>query len=78
MENEKASLTSDAGDSELSEFVVAEKLTKEIPVSLGTIRNWTKAGKLPCVRINGSRRVLYHMPSVREALLRQQRGGGLS
>jgi hypothetical protein len=36
--------------------------------------NWRMTGKIPCVRLGGSR-ILFHWPSVEAALLRHQRGG---
>jgi len=38
-------------------------------------REWTRLGKIPSIRLPGSRRILYHWPSVHAALLRMQRGG---
>jgi hypothetical protein len=54
-------------------FLDADELLKRIPVSKGTLLNWRNTGKIPFVKIGGGRRVLYHWPSVQEALLRMQR-----
>ncbi len=49
-------------------------MLQNLPVSRGTLFAWRKSGKIPHIRLKG--RVLYHLPSVREALLRLQKGGG--
>jgi DNA-binding GntR family transcriptional regulator len=50
-------------------FINNATILQRIPVSLGTIRNWRNSGKLPFVKLLG-RRVLYHWPTVQQALLR--------
>jgi hypothetical protein len=55
-------------------FIGNDELLKRLPVSIGTLQNWRRAGKLPFVKLSG-RRVLYHWPTVEQALLRMQRGG---
>jgi predicted site-specific integrase-resolvase len=55
-------------------FIDNAEMLRRIPVSLGTLQNWRKAGKLPFVALT-KRRVLYHWPSVEQALLRMQQGG---
>jgi hypothetical protein len=52
------------------------EILKRIPVCRRTIKDWRDAGTLPYVRLPGSRRVIYHWPTVEGALLRHQRGGG--
>lgn len=56
-------------------FIGTDTLLTRVPVSRGTLMSWRKAGKIPWVRLTG-RRVLWHWPSVEQALLRMQRGGG--
>jgi len=61
-----------AGDqTEPAGFVNEQTLLGRIPVCRRTLKNWRDAGKIPFVKI--SARVLYHLPSVEAALLRQQR-----
>lgn len=60
--------TSDAG------FIDQQELLRRVPVSRRTMFNWRTSGKIPFVSL-GTRRILFHWDSVREALLRQQRGG---
>lgn len=59
---------------ELQGFIDTDTVLRLIPVSAGTLRNWRLAGKIPWINAKG-RRVLFHWPSVREALLRNQSGG---
>lgn len=56
-------------------FLGFEKLLPRLPVGERSVREWTRQGIIPSIRLPGSRRVLYHWPSVEAALLRQQRGG---
>lgn len=56
-------------------FIGNDELLKRLPVSIGTLQNWRRAGKLPFVKLSG-RRVLYHWPTVEQAILRMQKGGG--
>ncbi len=53
------------------EFVSEGTLLRQIPASRRTLQNWRANGKIPFIWIG--RRVLYHVPSVREALLRLQK-----
>jgi predicted DNA-binding transcriptional regulator AlpA len=55
-------------------FLDEKELLKRLPVSRRTLFNWRESGKIPSVKIG--RRCLYHFPSVEQALLRLQRGGG--
>jgi hypothetical protein len=57
-------------------FLSFEQLLPKLPVGDRSAREWTRRGILPSIRLPGSRRVLYHWPSVERALLRLQRGGG--
>jgi hypothetical protein len=54
-------------------FIDNAEMLRRFPVSSGTLRNYRESGKLPFVRLG--RRVLWHWPSVEQALLRMQRGG---
>lgn len=53
-------------------FVDEPELLRRLPVSRRTLHTWRTTGKLPFVRVPGSRRVLYFWPNVEAALLRQQ------
>ena len=55
-------------------FINQKQLLSRLPISRRTLFNWRKTGKIPCVRLGGSR-ILFHWPSVEAALLRYQRGG---
>src|SRR5262245_60059036 len=57
-------------------FLSFEQLLPKLPVGERSARGWTRSGILPSIKLPGSRRVLYHWPSVVRALLRLQRGGG--
>ena len=59
---------------EVPEFVTQETLLTLVPISRRTVFDWRKKGKLPAIQI--SDKLLFHWPSVRDALLRQQTGGG--
>jgi hypothetical protein len=56
-------------------FLSFEQLLPKLPVGERSARQWTRLGILPSIRLPGSRRVIYHWPSVERALLRLQRGG---
>jgi hypothetical protein len=53
------------------DIVDEPEMLREIPVSRRTMKGWRDSGKIPYLKIG--KRVLYHRPSVREALLRAQR-----
>ena len=55
-------------------FLTVAELQQRIPVSRRTIFAWRKQGWLPSVQ--AGTKILFHWPSVENALLRQQRGGG--
>ncbi|HLH53282.1 MAG TPA: hypothetical protein VKY92_06665 [Verrucomicrobiae bacterium] len=55
-----------------AEFINTDALLERIPVSKRTLGTWREDGKIPFVKLN--KRVIYHWPSVQQALLRQQRG----
>jgi hypothetical protein len=57
-------------------FIDEKELLTRLPISRRTLWQWREDGKIPCVRLPGGRRVIYHWPSVRSALLRRQNGGG--
>jgi predicted site-specific integrase-resolvase len=50
---------------------MTDELLKRLPISRGTLHNYIKAGKIPCVKLN--HRLMFFWPNVRDALLRQQR-----
>ncbi|MDB6021276.1 MAG: hypothetical protein JWQ04_1133 [Pedosphaera sp.] len=54
-------------------FLNEKQLLEKVPISRRTLFGWREAGKIPCVRLPGSRRVLFHWPSVEAALLRSQK-----
>mgnify|MGYP000633943358 CR=1 FL=1 len=56
-------------------FIDEKELLARLPVSRRTLWQWREDGKIPCVRVPGGRRVIYHLPSVEAALLRLQKGG---
>ena len=57
-----------------ADFIETEALMPRVGVkSRRTINAWRKNG-LPFVKIPGSRLVKFHWPSVRDWLMRQQRG----
>lgn len=55
-------------------FLDVEQLLKRLPISRGTLRNWMANGSIPYIKAQG-RRIIFDWPSVRESLLRRQRGG---
>lgn len=54
-------------------FINEATALSRVPVSRRTWYSWRRKG-LPYIRLPGSRRVLYDWGSVRQWLLRQQRG----
>lgn len=56
-------------------FLSFEQILPRLPVGARLAREWTRTGIIPSIRLPGSRRVLFHWPSVESALLRRQRGG---
>jgi predicted site-specific integrase-resolvase len=54
------------------DFLSESELLRRLPVSRRTLTNWRKSGRLPFVKLPGSRRVLCHWPSIAESLLRSQ------
>ena len=55
-----------------SDFINTTVFLQRVPVSRRTLSNWRREGKIPFVNVGG-RRVLFHWPSVEQALLRAQR-----
>ncbi len=55
-------------------FIDESQLRRRLPLSPRTLYNWRVSGKLPHLCLPGSRRVLYHWPTVERALLRFQKG----
>jgi len=58
-----------------NDFLSLEQLAEMLGVSVGTIRNWRRRGLLPTIELPGARRIIFDRQSVRDALLRRQRGG---
>jgi excisionase family DNA binding protein len=56
-----------------AEFVTPKEVADRLKISLGTVSNWRKTGKLPWINGPG-RLVRFHWPSVTAAMLRMQRG----
>lgn len=52
-------------------------LKPRIPVCDRTLRGWIRTGKIPSVRLSGSRRRLFFWPDVLKAILRHTEGGSL-
>jgi len=63
-----------ANDSD--EFVTARELCSMLKVGRGKLRRLTQTGILPFIQPAHTRTVIFHVPSIREALIRQQRRGG--
>jgi predicted site-specific integrase-resolvase len=61
---------------EADDFLDTVELAARVKVCPGTISNWRKTGKIPFILTPG-RLVRFHWISVRNALLRMQRGGVL-
>ena len=61
-----------------TEFLTLKQLCATIvPLTEQTVRSHVKRGFLPAIRFPGSRRLLFAPESVRNALLRRQRMGGV-
>ena len=58
-----------------SDFIDEKQLLARLPVSRRTLFAWRASGRIPFVRLGG-RRIFFHWPSVKAALLRNQYGGG--
>ena len=56
-------------------FTDFEGLLAAVPLGERTLREEIKIGRIPCIRLPGGRRLIFHLPSVERALLRFQRGG---
>lgn len=59
---------------EPKEFITFEQLCERVPYSPRKLRDDIKAEHIPSIRLPGDRRLIFHWPSVQNALLRQQRG----
>jgi predicted site-specific integrase-resolvase len=55
-------------------FINEATLRELLPISRRTLHDWRSKGKIPFVRIPGTKRVLYHWKTIESALLRQQKG----
>ena len=56
-------------------FLTLQQLLPYLPLCERTVRAHIAQGKIPSIRLPGSRRFLFDLQSVRAALLRYQRGG---
>ena len=59
---------------DVREIIDESEALRRVPVSRRTWFDWKKRRLIPYIKLPGSRRTLFHWPSVQEALLRQQRG----
>src|SRR5688572_15842094 len=57
-----------------TDFIFETELLRRVPISRRTSNTWRGTGILPFIQPPGSRRVIYHWPSVQAALLRIQKG----
>jgi hypothetical protein len=79
--SEKVSAAATPGNSESAgerfrleaEFLTEKQLLEKIPTSRRTLFDWRATGKIPFIRLGGQK-VIYHWESVRQALLRAQKG----
>lgn len=62
-------------ESEPVGFLTVNQLLERLPISRRTLAKHRMAGKIPSIQLGD--RVLFDWATVREALLRQQRGTGL-
>ena len=60
-------------DKELAVFIDQKELLRRLGISRKTAWNWERAGTLPVIKINHTKR--YHWDSVLSAMLRLQKGG---
>lgn len=57
-------------------FITLQEMTERLPMTEQTIRKKCKKGLLPFIKLPGSRRLLFDWETVRNTLLRHQRGQG--
>lgn len=55
-------------------FIDFAELSRHVPLCERSLREAIRRGRIPSIRLPGSRRVMFHWDSVQEALLRLQRG----
>ena len=68
-------LTGAAPTTTAGQAIIEEcELLRRLPISRRTCATWREQGLIPFIRLPGSRRVLYHWPTVEAALLRRQKG----
>jgi len=60
---------------ETDNFINERTFLERVPICRRTAKNYRDKGLLPAAQIGG--RILYHWPTVRDALLRLQKGGAL-
>ena len=56
-------------------FIDFKELLKRVPICDRSLREWTRRGKIPSIKLPHNRKYLYHWPSVQACLLRNQIGG---
>jgi hypothetical protein len=56
-------------------FTDFDGLCAVVPLSPRSLRTAIKDGRIPCVRLPGGRRLIFHLPSVEKCLLRFQKNG---
>lgn len=61
----------------VTDIIDQKELLRRYPVSPRTLYSQTSKGILPCIKLPGSRRLLYSWSAVLAALKRHQRGGTL-
>lgn len=64
-----------SGGNEITEFVNVRTLAKILGVCPRTVWSMRDRGVIPCVKVPGTRIVKFHLPTVRERLLRLQNLG---
>jgi hypothetical protein len=71
---EPANNGSSQAPAEALEFLNERQLLARVPISPRSLRNWRSRKVIPFIRPPGSRRILFHWPSVESSLRRQQVG----
>ena len=59
-------------------FIGFQELCRRVPLCGRSLREHVRYGRIPSIRLPGSRRFVFHWGSVQAALLRLQRGGARS
>lgn len=56
-------------------LLTTAEVLQRLRISRRTLATWLTRGLVPAIRMPGSRRLLWHWPTLLHALLRHQRGG---